>query len=240
MIALKAYGDDSGDDQCIGVSLAVTTVQGWARFEPLWASLLDSNGLEWFHMTDFESFQGDYVTWSQEQHRKFISAAVEIIASAKPGIAWFSRAMLHKDFEELPESVRQAARDPYDLCAAALLRDVRKFLDDQGGSEAKVDYVLDRRDGSLRVRDAFTLAARKNEEAARIGTIESASARQCRPLQVADIFAFEMKKEGLRQRGMLPQVKKTRWPCEQLMNRVYFQATTWDGEALRKAIEEAQ
>src|SRR5437867_11484981 len=133
--------------------------------------------------------------------------------------------MFYEDLKKLPESIQGAIRDPYDICVGSLIRRVREFMDEGGMSSGQVSYIFDRREGVHRVRDAFERSAQKQDS--RIGVIGSARAREFYPLQVADILAFEIRKEYLRQHRLL-DLPNRRWPCEKLMACLYFEATTLD------------
>jgi hypothetical protein len=94
-----AYFDASTtqkERQFVTISGCLAPAARWKTFESKWQKMLSKAGLLYFHMTDFEAYQGDYKDWTKAVHNHFFKK----VARAITGKAKFSlgRGVAHDDF----------------------------------------------------------------------------------------------------------------------------------------------
>ena len=83
---LWGYFDESGEHNKSGslvrltIGGALAPVGAWEAFSAEWSALLDSAGIPFFHMTDFEAYQKEFSRWTKARHRDFLESALGVIA----------------------------------------------------------------------------------------------------------------------------------------------------------------
>ena len=100
----------------------------WRHFEREWRKVLERYGIEVFHMTDFETRQGQYATWSNEQRVAFVRQVIGVIRVH----AWvaIAAAMVMKDYRALGEEERRELGHPYAMCGLKAVADTLRWVDD--------------------------------------------------------------------------------------------------------------
>jgi len=128
----SAYFDASGKAERPGVlSIAghVSNVKKWKRFETEWRSILDRESVSLFHMTDFVSSRGDFVSWKGDtlRRKKFIDDL--LLCARKYTNKAFGGALILKDYESVNRRyhLRKSAGSPYTLCAHYCVRMVKAW-----------------------------------------------------------------------------------------------------------------
>ena len=89
-------------------------------FEPAWSAALQREGIDRFHMTDYESRKiAPYNSWSTKKHVSFLIELIGIIE----GTAAVSRAVTLdlSAYEGLPDAQRLTIGHPYKFCGALCL-----------------------------------------------------------------------------------------------------------------------
>ena len=86
MAVLRAYFDNSGDDQdaeqrCISVGGYLGAKDTWERFEDSWGNVLKKFGVGYLHMKEFRKPNGIYFSFSLEDKREFFSDLIGVIDS---------------------------------------------------------------------------------------------------------------------------------------------------------------
>ena len=56
----------------------------WKLFQRQWRRMLRDNDLKFFHMTDFETFNGVYKGWTRRRHDSVIKRVIRIITASRP------------------------------------------------------------------------------------------------------------------------------------------------------------
>jgi len=112
----------------------------WASFQRRWRRFLRDNDLEFFHMTDFENYQGPYKNWTVERHNAAIKRIVRIITESKPyGVC---AAVMLDDYDAFSQDDKARTGSPYMLCGSWCIGLVANWLEEQGIPEP-VAYVFE-------------------------------------------------------------------------------------------------
>jgi len=80
---LWAYLDESGSHARDGrlCRLALGGCLGgyadWKRFETEWAAVLKTEGVDYFHMADFEAIRGPFEGWDRSRHQSFLERLLD-------------------------------------------------------------------------------------------------------------------------------------------------------------------
>lgn len=115
---LSFYLDESGIHEGsphVVVAGLVGPQNKWIAFEKKWRELLDCWGLDFFHMSDFESYYGPYSSWTKEQHRSRLDQLLDVIGEHVFGYVGFGLSV--QDYERaFSEQVRKKL-SPYHVLA---------------------------------------------------------------------------------------------------------------------------
>ncbi len=217
MLTLQAYFDETGhgDDAntpFLGIAGCVAAAPVWRRVEERWAAALASEGLDHFHMREYAFSVGQFKEWGGDEprRRKIYAKLWEIILGANL-IPLGGFVLLENYKQELTGQEHHVFRDAYFLCYLQCLRFlaqytefaqvscVKTFFDEKKGFKGealKIYGVLAHRFGGKIPPPAFR------------------DMRALAPLQVADIIAYESKKEFER-RSRAPE-REPRWGFVQL------------------------
>ncbi len=217
MLVLHAYFDETGhgDDtntKFLGIAGCLARVEVWKNVERKWNAALQSEGLPYFHMKEFAFSVGPFKTWNddEDRRRKIYGTLWDIILDGELiPIGGFVRLDDYK--QELHGREHHVFRDAYFLCYLQGLRflaqysefdsvsNIATFLDDKKGFKGEAFRIYE------------VLAPRFGRK---VPPPVFRDMRKCLPLQVADIVAYESKKEFERQ--LLLSGTRPRWGFGQL------------------------
>jgi len=81
---LTGFFDAAGNNQspdAITVGGYMAPVRSWSKFSRDWRSVLNAEGIDVFHMTDFMDRERDFKTWKNqpERQRKFLQTLAKIV-----------------------------------------------------------------------------------------------------------------------------------------------------------------
>src|SRR5208282_2655323 len=192
----SAYFDESGTHAGSPV-LAVAGYMGfadkWARFEEKWERVLKAYSVEVpFHMTDFENRQQGFKHLEGRTRNQFFTQLVRIISEA--ALFGFGAAVSLADYEKLVKGpVKNSLGTPYTLCTQQCLLLVSRWMD-EFLYEGQVAYFFEA--GVLRASETAEVWQKiikddKERRRCKALSIRFASKRDLRPLQAADILAYE-------------------------------------------------
>jgi hypothetical protein len=210
---LQCYLDDSGthdgSHNCV-IAGYWGGVNEWRRFEREWKKVLDSEGIEEFKANEFwprinGERVGPYKTWDDERHSSFIDRLLRVIETHK--IAPFAFGVLGSEWESLPPHFRQLFSQamaspkprndvgksifmPFQLCVCRVLTYCHPGV--------VMHFVMDEDERIapkiVRSYSELKISAEEDHEKvflSHLGELTFADSRKARPLQAADLLAYE-------------------------------------------------
>ncbi len=213
MAMLTVYGDASGsgpDRPVIVVGGFISTVQQWSLFNEQWGKVLAKGPVEVYHATDLEADppQGEFRGWKEPRVQKFRTLAYQTLA---PFVAaGISSGLVKSDFEDLKIRWHKIPQgkpgNHYYFCVQDFIVNVNAWAEAHGYTSNPINYVLERGDpGKGEVEQAFLELSEDPDFDQRhlIGSVSFLPKRcqkdpekhkRLRPLQAADIWAYESSK----------------------------------------------
>lgn len=205
---LATYLDPSGagpesDVHCVAGFIA--SCEQWRAFNEAWLQRLEADNLSWFHMTDFESYQGEFQGWSRDRHKKLLSDLLSIVekhtmASVGYGV---SREMYQREVSE--EVKRVVGKSPYFFLFMQLVLTVEELMKHlvlytPFDPNYKIAYLLAHGDvGSGTIVSSWMAGLPSNESLRHELRMESVRVVEDNfkhpPLQTSDILSYEGRKQ---------------------------------------------
>lgn len=217
MLMLDAYFDETGhghdaNTKFLGIAGCLTSAGVWKKVESKWSAALKSEGLAYFHMKEYAFSVGPFEGWRNDEvrRRKIYGALWKIILEAELiPLGGFVRLENYK--QELTGQEHHIFRDAYFLCYLQCLRFLAQYTEsDQVGNVATFfDDKKGFKGEALKIHNVLT-----HRFNGKIPPPEFLDMRVFLPLQVADIVAYESKKEFERQ--LFTPEQKPRWGFVQL------------------------
>jgi hypothetical protein len=223
MIFLRAYFDETGsgsdfDCKFCGMTGCLSIPTMWDEFDPKWKAILDSEGLEYFHMTDFAASEGQFKEgWkdNEPRRRSLLSRLWDVLEEAMPFFIGVVIPMEH--YRDKMHELHQALiRDAYYVAYKHCLDHIAGLLSwDHASDVAEVATVFDNKKGFKGLaNDIHDIVVEKNG----LGSVMSPPAfrdmRKYRPLQAADMVAYELFKEY--DRRLHSPARPPRWGFKRL------------------------
>lgn len=207
LVIFKAFGDESevrgGGTRVFSVAVALGEPETWGYFPERWRAVLSDYGARLFHANQFEAGRGPYEGWSNVKRVEFISSLIEVINGAQT--MWFSTTLVRNDYEALSETERDILGTPYELCVEWTVRNVATLLGSSPWEQldGRVLYVFEQTAprGTGRLCGTFERALKACPERRLAGRPSWARKDDFLELQVADLFAYEVGKDALRDIG---------------------------------------
>jgi len=187
---LELYMDDSGTHEEAHITVAACYIASrgrWKAFVRAWNKVLKQERIEAFHMTDFmarpERGVLPYCNWNQtRKDRVYRELATLINKHARYGFAFAVPTLAFK--EHAPERYkRENASTAFTFAVECVLGLVKQWYSDHGDHKAIQYFFEERKDL------AKGIGFRRDLH----GNISFTSAKLARPLQSADILAWNMR-----------------------------------------------
>ncbi|MBN4064589.1 DUF3800 domain-containing protein [Dehalococcoides mccartyi] len=231
-----AYFDESGTQdgaEVIAVGGFVAESSRWRLFTEEWQATIHSYDLDYFHMTDFESYQGPYASWTTDELKNCINQLLDIIH--RHVIQSVGIIIPLRSFDQImSERAKSICGDAYGLAAIQCWANLASTARDPRIDSAFEVVMEDGAKGKGSLLEVVRAASGDSEwfENNRISSLSFEDKREFPPLQAADILAYELYKHGLRQFGS--EKRPGRFPLRQL-RRSHQQWHYIDDDGLRKA-----
>jgi hypothetical protein len=184
MARYAAYFDDSGhpdDQEAVVVAGFITTEEDWLLFEREWNDILDREGMELFHMADFEHSKA----WPRHKKDAILRRLVNTIQirTKRP----ISHIVIMKDYREVNDeyALQECIGTPYALAGRTTARSLNSWKRGHMHPEDRLLVLFE--DGTKHKGDFID--AMKRDELPCPAFIKKADAV---PLQAADWLAWEM------------------------------------------------
>jgi hypothetical protein len=186
----------------ITVAGCLASIDKWNCFHSEWQELLNEEGLQFFHMTDFEAYQGSYKGWNRERHNNCFGKLSDVIVR-RTDFA-FGRGVANEDFEWAKEQNEHLQSwSAFTFCAIQCLHGIAHWASNRN-YRGDIAYVFESGDGykgellklSQDVEGSIERKMRFRWEGLHIlQKLEKNSPYPLAPLQAADVWAFEARKE---------------------------------------------
>ncbi|MDT4954851.1 MAG: hypothetical protein QOJ02_2989 [Acidobacteriota bacterium] len=175
----------------------VSTNVQWKKFQKEWRRQLDGENIDFFHMVDFQACKPPYGDWPKEKRVNFLKSLHEIIH--KRVTRSFATTVNIDDFESLTSYQKKMLGNPH-IYATFNCMSAIGFWTAENLLHYPMAYVFEqgsRHDKQL--RKLFNEDLRdEDRHFFRVGSFELKDKRERRPLQAADILAYETTKEVVR------------------------------------------
>jgi hypothetical protein len=184
MTEYAAYFDDSGhpdDQEAVVVAGFIASEKNWLLFEREWQEILDRDGIELFHMADFEKSK----VWPQHKKDAILRRLINTIRIRT--VKSISQCVLMDAYRQVNEkwAFEEAVGAPYALAG----RTVAKSLNDWKRDIAKPgDELLVFFEDGTKHRGEFMDAMERDGLPCPVFIKK----REATPLQAADFLAWEM------------------------------------------------
>jgi len=247
----RAYFDRSqlfrpADVVAVGGFMAA--ISRWRHFEREWRKVLDRHGMEVFHMTDFETRQKQYATWSNEQRVAFVRQMIGVIRVH----AWvaIAAAMVMKDYNGLGAEERRELGHPYALCGLKAVADTLRWVDDMlagakktgrwkvlpKAHDVRIEFVFEAGDeGASELAAALESEKKSGAHGERIWSWTFDNKGSAGALQAADFAAYETTKQLVRTIGA--DERRIRQSMDRLLQRVTYRAEYFNARSLREVLD---
>jgi hypothetical protein len=201
---LVAYMDESGTHDETGVEKGadvavvagyVSTYKGWVRFQKKWGKVLRRYGVHELHMKYFAHCQGEFEGWSDEKRKSLMIALIKVIDECK--LFGLGGIVSVKEYDAiLPDWAKAEIKHPYYFAVAVMLKSLAQW--DKNIPPGKIDFVFDEKEGYQGVtHEMFNMLRKFNPiHAERLGNLDFRSSKIIRPLQAADLLAYETRIHG--------------------------------------------
>ena len=205
LVMFTAYFDASRTQDgrpYVAVSGCLASEAKWKLFQHAWQIILEREDLPFFHMTDFEAYQTNYYRdWSKERHNSVLTDLASIMI---PNTDFaFGRGVAIDDWEHA-QTQNEALKSwsAFSYCANQCLHAIAIWANEHNHT-GPIIYVFESGDGY----DGELLARKKEIESSRTSMMRfrwgglhimpkrADAPFPLTPLQAADIWAFETRKE---------------------------------------------
>jgi hypothetical protein len=196
LLILDGFFDESGTHDAsntISVAGYLSTPDRWCDFNREWKAALDEYGLEFFHMTDFVAHREIYEHWSETERGERIARLIGIINRNVVASVGFALP-LRDYYSTFSKSAKRYSGGPYGLAATSCFMDASRAIEPTG-SDAKIAYIFE---GGVKGKGQVMKAFDRSYEDAevrkkhRLLSLGYKDKRDFRPLQAADILAYEL------------------------------------------------
>jgi hypothetical protein len=214
-----AYFDESGTHDSSEAAVVAGFVSNkiqWSAFSDRWQQVLENAHLDYFRMSDFENRRGQFIEWSENKRRNVLNELLSIINDHT--FYSIGCVVLKKSMESLESDlVKEVCGDAYGVAALVCWRNLGQVLQ-------KLDGWLDcsmetGAKGSSTLQLLFEEDSKIPEwqQEHRIIKLSFRDKRLFLPLQAADILAYELYKQSMRQFG--DETRLTRYPLKMLSGK---------------------
>ncbi len=175
----------------------LSTDDQWRKFRKEWSRILESEGLDHFHMVDFQACKPPYDAWSKEKRANFLASLHAIIH--KRTLMSFATNADVDDFEALTSEQQKALVSPHVFAAKNCMKTVGFWAAQNIINHPIIAYIFE--EGSPQDKQLRRLVETLTEEDQwffRMASLTFAKKKSLNPLQAADVVAYESTKECAR------------------------------------------
>jgi hypothetical protein len=212
---LTVYLDESGthdSSPSLAVAGYIASAEKWARFDRCWKHFVDEEGISFLHMTDLENRKEQFKNYKDSDKLRVLKRAHFLIGDI--GAIGFGSALNRADFREVVMGNAEAFKkigSSYCLCASTVVHQIASWARSTNHQEP-IHYVFgditNRIDGNKVKHEMLDLFGqyKRNKFYQKMFFIAQPPSfmdmKTVRPLQAADLQAYELSKDTNRRIGM--------------------------------------
>jgi hypothetical protein len=232
---LRAYLDESGTHDnapALAVAGFLASAESWHRLDRHWRQFLAEEKLEFLHMTDMENCREQFSGYRDADKERVVKRAHCIISESKA--TQFGSVVKRDDFREIvmgnPEAFKKIGSS-YSLCGSTVVHQVAAWArrkDHKGPIQFIFGDLQSRIDG-IKVKgemiDLFSQYKKIKFFRSYFFVSQDpiwADMKKVRPVQAADIAAYELAKYTNFTLGMEPKANGVRASLKNLLTQVAF------------------
>jgi hypothetical protein len=170
----------------------VSTDVQWKKFQREWRKILDADGIEYFHSVEFQANKPPYGAWTKDKRAKFLASLHAAIH--KRTLMSFSTTADLAEFGRLTAEQKKILVNPHIFAAKNCMKAVGLWAA-QSILNHPMAYVFE---SGSQYQGLFAkqLAELLEEDIGwfRLGSVTFADKKLMRPLQAADMVAYESTK----------------------------------------------
>lgn len=214
------YFDESGEyeqHRLVNMTVAgcIATFEAWQAFDPLWKKALDDEGVDCFHMVDFEAYAKPFDWYLPDgskdvaRHNRFLDRLLTVMLDHSTEFFCFNNFPVPGKRQHR-EAYKRGVKDTISECHQSLAHEY----------DSKINLVFARHP---EFKEVLTVFDEINWGPERLGTCTVACPTKVRQLQAADLVAYEMA------RVQRPD-KPVRYPYRRIKERAtkLLRGTKWD------------
>jgi len=234
-VVFEAFFDESGkrdnpDHRVVAVAGLLANREHWERFDTDWRQALYRAGVPYLHMREFAHFVGPFEKFKNGELRRRLLLAELLDIATRPFVTTIGSSVILEHYEALPEDFRENwIGDPYVLSARHVILESAHEADHLP-VEDTVACPFEHSNQYGKVVEVYS----KMKNDARLPVmqrIESltpiSSRRECTPIQVADLIAFEIWKH-IEGRYYSPAAYEPRYPMKRILLSMQQQGGVFD------------
>jgi hypothetical protein len=217
VLVMWGYYDESAEYDNVGRPINMTiggcfaSLDSWRVFDGKWQRALADEGLAYFHMTDFEAWRPpfDFTAGAggrdQARHHRLLNSLLDIMLEHIDGFYGFGAMSMYDPSQ--PSLTHELLMED---CVGGAIKNASLDIADFYQQPLNLVFGKQQHFGEGKIRqyvDFYDFGEAKG----RIATISMGEPKLIRPLQAADVFAYEMAKA---QRAGRPE----RYPFQRLVD----------------------
>jgi len=257
---LEAYCDESHDEcneRVLCIAGYLGTAEAWNCFWGAWDRALAEEGVPEFHMADCEGGQQDFKGKARSERDRLQRRFMDIAIKPDYGLIGFSSAIMLEPYNALLPAIRKhrtipkglavsgSVADPYFLVFQSLVEVMASYPSVVSlPAEERIMFVFDNhhlggRAGAVykSILESKTLAYRD-----RLGDISFDDSARVKPLQAADIIAYENYRylnECRLDGDTLERPRRARWQFDHLWKGRMAEGRLFGKEQLERLADKA-
>lgn len=201
VLMIWGYYDESGEYDASGTLLNMTiggcmaSADEWQAFDLAWAKILRSEGIATFHMKEFEAWRDEYNflladgSRDNEKHKRLLTRLMNAMLDHIDGFYAFGATLMF-DRDATPPTKDKAHAAQMEDCISGAIK--HAVLEASDFYQEPINLVFGKQKhfggGSIAKYVSFY---DYGAASGRIRSLTMADARDIRPLQAADLFAYE-------------------------------------------------
>jgi hypothetical protein len=199
------HDSDTGNLRRLSFGGCLASCESWRGFESEWKGVLVPEGIDCFHMTDFEKWKKPFDfrlpdgSRDYERHNRILNGLLEVIARRAPHTYGFTRNV---------SKPSKALKDTYEWCVIDTIMHLANASAYQFNDKISIIFARHKDFALHRVEQYFGFM---NYGDARLGMVGTDSPQNLCELQAADIIGYEvsrMERDGIPRRYPLLRLQE--------------------------------